>query len=303
MALLQREVRRYLRKGWSLCPAAVCVLLYLVALPIWLEDRYEAYVNLWGSRENALVFGTYFLDLVTLWGLLLVMTWIYRVQPTFLERFKAHPVQPWPWNSDPKAWAQQQRKIISTLFLNVQVLLPLSIYIDALGGVSIRVDRASYPSIFEILTQTLFFMAVEDCSFYFLHRLLHTKQLYPLIHKQHHEFTSTVSYAAVYAHPIEFIFGNLLPAALGPKLLGSNVHVVTFWLWVFLRDAETIDGHSGYELPCSPFRLLPFSAGGEYHAFHHSQNAGNFGSFFTVWDTVLGTNSGYYRAVEDKKVK
>lgn len=301
MGVLQRELNRYVRKGWSLCTALVFAGLYFVVLPAVLEGQYEAYVGVWGSEQHVVVFGTFLLDVVVLWSLFALVSIVYRWRPASLERCKAQAFQPWPWESNPKAWSLQQRKTLVTILLNLHVLAPLSMYIDSLSGVYFRLDRASYPSTWEILTQMVFFMVVEDCSFYFLHRLLHTRSLYRLVHKQHHEYTSTIAYAALYAHPVEFVLGNMLPVGLGPKLLGSRVHIMTYWLWVVLRDGETIDGHSGYELGWSPFRLLPFSAGSQYHAFHHSQNSGNFGSFFTLWDSVLGTNEPYYRAIEAKK--
>jgi sterol desaturase/sphingolipid hydroxylase (fatty acid hydroxylase superfamily) len=42
------------------------------------------------------------------------------------------------------------------------------------------------------------------------------------------------------------------------------------------------------------FRLLPMSGSAEYHNFHHSHNVGNYASFFTIWDTVFGSNKYYF---------
>jgi sterol desaturase/sphingolipid hydroxylase (fatty acid hydroxylase superfamily) len=36
------------------------------------------------------------------------------------------------------------------------------------------------------------------------------------------------------------------------------------------------------------------SGSAEYHNFHHSHNIGNYSSFFSVWDTVFGTNKHYF---------
>lgn len=47
-----------------------------------------------------------------------------------------------------------------------------------------------------------FFMFVEDFLFYWIHRLLHTKHIYPYIHKMHHAHGTTVGIAAEYAHPV-----------------------------------------------------------------------------------------------------
>jgi sterol desaturase/sphingolipid hydroxylase (fatty acid hydroxylase superfamily) len=83
--------------------------------------------------------------------------------------------------------------------------------------------------------------------------------LYPRIHKIHHEFKAPIGMASEYAHPLEFIFSNLIPAAAGPALCQS--HVFVSWLWfniallsIFLpkessKDEGTITHHSGYRFP------------------------------------------------------
>jgi len=76
--------------------------------------------------------------------------------------------------------------------------------------------------------------------------------------------------ASAYAHILEYLFGNVLPFLVGPILLGKNMHLITMATWLIIRSGETVDGHSGYEFPWSPYRLLPFSASSECHNFHHS---------------------------------
>ena len=100
--------------------------------------------------------------------------------------------------------------------------------------------------------------------------------------------------AAHYAHPIEFLFGNVLPVAIPTLILDKHMHMMTVLAWGIMRNCETMEGHSGYEFPWSPFHLLPFGPGYSYHAYHHSQNIGNYCSFFTIWDTIFGTNKHYY---------
>ena len=64
--------------------------------------------------------------------------------------------------------------------------------------------------------------------------------------------------------------------------------------WYAIRYIESTEGHSGYEFSWSPFRLIPFSSGGRYHDFHHAVNVGNYASFFSIWDSVFGTNKVFY---------
>jgi len=141
---------------------------------------------------------------------------------------------------------------------------------------------------------------MEDLTFHFSHRMLHTRYLYRYIHKIHHEHKITVTMAAQHAHPLEFIFGNLLPAAMGPLILKERMHVLTAITWFSLRYIESAEGHSGYEFSWSPFRVLPFGSDFAYHAYHHSHNIGNYSSFFTIWDTVLGSNKVYYEYLRER---
>jgi len=169
-------------------------------------------------------------------------------------------------------------------------------------GLKCRFDFESFPSHSEIILHILFMMLVEDFCFYWSHRLLHHRKLYNIIHKVHHEYYNSVSIASLYAHPLEYLFSNLLPTSMGFMLLGNRVHLATFYIWLTIRIVETIDGHCGYEFSWSPFRLLPLSGSSEYHNFHHSHNSGTYGSFFTFWDTICGTNKDYF-ALKSRKEK
>lgn len=131
-----------------------------------------------------------------------------------------------------------------------------------------------------------------------LHRMSHIKHksfpVYQWIHKWHHEFSKPVSIANQYAHPIEHAFVNTLSFLSGMLILGNKLHVSMLMAWGIIRVFETHDGHSGYEFPWSPFRLIPFGGDATYHDFHHSKNVGNYGSFMTIWDSVFNTNKDYY---------
>jgi len=148
------------------------------------------------------------------------------------------------------------------------------------------------PNLATVAIQIVLFMLVEDTAFYWSHRMLHHPAIYKYIHKRHHEFKATIGIASEYAHPLEGIFSNVLPFMTGPLLVGYfwDLHVVTFWFWLFIRVVETTEGHCGYAFPFSPFSCLPFQGGPERHYFHHSNNAGSYGSFFNYWDKIMGTD-------------
>jgi len=110
--------------------------------------------------------------------------------------------------------------------------------------------------------------------FYFTHRLLHVPYLYKTVHKVHHRFKAPCAMAAVYAHPIEFIFGNVAGVGLGPML--TNCHPYTAYAWFSLALLATCKNHSGYKC-----------LGAQQHDAHHEFFNYNFGNDFL--DDFFGT--------------
>lgn len=149
------------------------------------------------------------------------------------------------------------------------------------------------PSGWEIFFQLLVYFLIEDYLNYWIHRLLHCKWGYEKIHRVHHEFTAPIGYAAPYAHWAEILILGI-PSFVGPALVPG--HMITFWLWIALRQMEAIDTHSGYDFPLSPAKYIPLYGGAEYHDYHHyvgGQSQSNFASVFTYCDYIYGTDKGY----------
>lgn len=149
------------------------------------------------------------------------------------------------------------------------------------------------PSLWEIALQLGVYFIVEDYTNYWLHRFLHCKWGYEKIHKVHHEYTAPIGFAAPYAHWVEILLLGI-PSFLGPAMVPG--HMITFWLWIALRQIEAIETHSGYDFPWSPTKYIPFYGGPDYHDYHHyvgGQSQSNFASVFTYCDYIYGTDKGY----------
>jgi len=228
--------------------------------------------------------------------------WIlYHFEIPFFEQYKAVD-EPWPWVNNRKGWKKLVWKSIGLSILNGAISFPLAqfnhLFKDEEHPWSMAVDKLPSPATFAL--SLMFCMVIEDFVFSMSHRMLHTPFLYKHIHKIHHQHVVTIGIASQYAHPLEYFFGNLLPVVIGPLILGENMHMVTALGWYGMRVIETVEGHSGYDFPWSPFYLLPFGTGYGYHAFHHSKNVGNYASFFSIWDTVFGTNHEFFSYVDEQ---
>ena len=137
---------------------------------------------------------------------------------------------------------------------------------------------------------------VGDTVFYWTHRYFHeNKWLYNNVHKKHHEFKYVVGVATEYCHPIEDLLVNMLSGIAGPLLFGSPVWILVGHTGILL--AQSIDAHSGLDLyfPLSCWNVLPFSDCAKAHDYHHSNNVGNYGGFFSFWDSICLTDVHYQR--------
>lgn len=127
---------------------------------------------------------------------------------------------------------------------------------------------------------------------------MHWRRIYPYFHKWHHEYKTTISIAAEYSHPIDYLISSLIPSTLGSNLLGYRMHYYSHMVWMLIRVNETADGHSGYDFPWSPYRIMPLGTSATYHDYHHLHNVGNYSSVFRTWDTFFGTNKTFYKHVD-----
>ena len=130
---------------------------------------------------------------------------------------------------------------------------------------------------------------------YISHRSIHLPCLY-WIHKKHHEYNKIfIPMVGAYSSPVEFIVNNAIPNVIGIKILASftDVHIITITIWIIFRVIESCEGHCGYEWPWAQLNILPFSAGTNYHYFHHTNYVCNYGAILTLYDSLFDTNEEY----------
>lgn len=197
------------------------------------------------------------------WGLALFFYFLYSGKYPIFEQWRAKSTadEQWPWESnDAETWRRMfRRSVMFTCLNSMVVILILAYFIDKFGLYPPNpTDIDKMPSVPVFIAQMIFCCLVEDACFYCSHRLLHHPALYPHIHKIHHENKVVYCLAAIHSHPIEYVFGNILPLMMGPGLLWHRMHRAAVFGWYLIRGVETIDAHCGYSFPWCPFRLLPF---------------------------------------------
>jgi len=172
---------------------------------------------------------------------------------------------------------------ISSIFL-----VPILYYIfNYFGHIDIHGPRPSWSI---ILFQLALFILSEDTIFFWTHYLLHTPWLYQNIHKKHHVYKQPTGVTAVLSDPIEGIQSQLALWFM-PVFLG-NTHLFTLCLWLGLRVYQTVLAHSGYNFPyiSTQYWLPELMPGAIAHDFHHQHGKWNYGSFFSIWDQIMGTH-------------
>jgi fatty acid hydroxylase domain-containing protein 2 len=148
------------------------------------------------------------------------------------------------------------------------------------------------PSAYVFGRDLIVFVLIEEVMFYFSHRALHHGKLYSGIHKFHHTFTAPFGIAAIYAHPIEHMVGNVIPVSLGSLVMKS--HPVMACIWGVLALFNTMTVHSGYD-----FNRLCFIFPSPYfHDWHHEKFNENFGAI-QLLDIVFQTNKNYAQKRRD----
>jgi len=207
----------------------------------------------------------------------LPLSWLAIADPPSLRRYRLQ--------HRPEAARRAFAASLARLALNLGVMLLLAFILWPLLRLA-GVHAGGLPRWHEPMWQLPLFVVLDDAGFYVLHRLMHTRWLYRRIHAVHHRHTAPAALAGGYFHPVEYALINLV-ALTGPLLVGA--HVITIWIWAILRQWLAADGHSGFDLPWSPGRLLPFYPGPAYHDRHHQRFVGNYANLLTCLDRWCGT--------------
>ena len=225
-------------------------------------------------------------------------TFLYIKKIPFFENFKVNS-EKWPWEKNKKLFKKKLKKTIALITLNILIGLITTTILNHLTKISI----SKMPTFQIHLTNYFLCGITTSFFFYWSHRFLHLPFIYKKIHKIHHEHSNTIVFAATYAHPIELIFGNIMPKYMICFILGRYLHISTFYCYFFTSVVRTNEEHSGYEFPVSFTNWNPFDGDSSFHNFHHFKNVGNYGAYLIIWDRIFRTDCYYREYLQGLKEK
>lgn len=135
-------------------------------------------------------------------------------------------------------------------------------------------------SVLDSIGHLVVYTFIHEWTFYFLHRVMHTKYLYS-IHKWHHISKAESFFEAFYLHPLDnltLIFSAMFPSLLEWKVVGGLDECFLFiWMGIAVFNFVWSHGHGR-----SVF--LPET---ETHFLHHKLTVKNFSGWMT--DSLFGT--------------
>jgi sterol desaturase/sphingolipid hydroxylase (fatty acid hydroxylase superfamily) len=137
---------------------------------------------------------------------------------------------------------------------------------------------------------------LHDTWFYWTHRLMHHRRLFPYFHRVHHLSHNPSPWAAYAFDPLEAVVQAMIfPIAA----IVMPLHPFAFALFMGWQITYNILGHTGYEI--HPRWLMDTWLGSfintpTNHIMHHEKLRGNYGIYFNVWDRLMGTNHKEYEA-------
>ncbi len=154
-----------------------------------------------------------------------------------------------------------------------------------------RVDRYGWPYFWFSLVALI---VLHDTWFYWTHRLMHWRRLFPIMHRVHHLSHTPTPWSALAFHPTEALVQALV-FPLAAMLLPLHPSVALLWLiYMIVINAW---GHLGFELLPAGFRRHPvfrWHNTTTHHDMHHRHVNGNYSLYFNFWDRVMRTNHPDY---------
>ena len=159
-----------------------------------------------------------------------------------------------------------------------------------------RIYGGELPDTVVLVSEFAAIVLLHDAYFYWMHRGIHHRRVFRIVHRLHHKSRTPTPWAAYsFAPPEAILEASIMPLAA----LLFPFHELTAYLFLTHMIARNVIGHAGVELfprwwLDAP--ILRWITTTTHHDLHHQHGGCNFGLYFTWWDRWMGTEHPRYRA-------
>ncbi|MEO0367877.1 MAG: sterol desaturase family protein, partial [Pseudomonadota bacterium] len=140
----------------------------------------------------------------------------------------------------------------------------------------------------------------HDTYFYWTHRAMHHKKLYKYFHLTHHRSHNPTPFTAYSFAPGEAIVEY---AYVPLMMLVMPIHGAALGIVLLIMIFKNALGHCGYEIfprGMLDHPIFKYFTSVTHHDMHHERGTGNYGFYFTWWDTWMGTEHAHYKERFDR---
>lgn len=167
-------------------------------------------------------------------------------------------------------------------------------------GITKFYDHVSDYGIPYLIMSIVIMIFLHDTYFYWAHRFMHLKKIYPYMHSVHHQSINPTPWAAFSFHPLE----GFVEAAIVPIIVViMPTHWIALFVFIVISTVLNVLGHLGFELYPKGFTTSKWwwwNNTSTHHNMHHSLFDYNYGLYFNFWDRWMGTNHEKYHETFDK---
>ncbi len=199
-----------------------------------------------------------------------------------------------------KAIEAELRYSLSTIFI-FSVVIIATIWMGRHGYTKMYFHFHQH-SILYFLLSIMITIILHDIYFYWTHRLMHWKKIFPYVHRIHHLSHNPTPLAAFSFHPVEALIEiGILPIVV----FILPLHPFALSIFGFYMIILNVMGHLGFELFPKRFitgKMTRWHNTSTHHNMHHHYSKYNFSLYFNFWDKLMGTNHPAYRDEFEKVV-
>jgi len=194
----------------------------------------------------------------------------------------------------PDFWHLRREFLYSILSLLIFTCVgSATVYCIHKGYTQLYTKLGEHSTAYFILS-TIGLIVLHDTYFYWTHRLIHLKWIYPYVHLVHHRSINPTPWAAYAFHPLEAIVqSGIFPLAV----FLFPLHPLSLLVWGIYQIILNVGGHLGFEVFPKGFttgKLSWWSNTSTHHNMHHRYVNCNYGLYFNIWDRLMGTNHPHY---------